>query len=154
MSTEKRPGLVFRPLTENDLDQLVDLEGAVFPLEAWPAQILLEELRSPWSLYLGAFSGEQLVGYGGIKGEREGDLMSMAVQADWRGMGIGKTILLQLVDHAKRRGMKSLFLEVRASNRVARDLYLEFGFTELRTVPAYYRHPTETAVTMGINLDS
>ena len=132
------------------------LEAEIFGRDAWSLPLVLEELASPWGSYLGVFrdgsSGTQLVGYGGVKGDREADLMTIGLLEKWRGKGLGSDLLQALVGVAANSGIQKLFLEVRESNRPARDLYKRAGFLEVGTTPGYYRFPTEAAVTMVLDV--
>lgn len=141
-----------RPLIRGDLNALVALEREVFGGDAWSEDLLAGEIDSPWTTYLGVFEEEGLVAYGGIKGDIEGDLMTIGVLPEKRGAGIGRLLLKKLIEAAKERNMGQLFLEVRASNEAARRLYQSEGFEELGKVPSYYRHPNEDAVTMRLEL--
>jgi ribosomal protein S18 acetylase RimI-like enzyme len=42
----------------------------------------------------------------------------------------------------------TVFLEVRESNKAARNLYLSLGFQELGRRPEYYETPLEPAIVM------
>lgn len=128
------------------------LETLVFSKEAWSLSQIEEELRSPWSTYLGLFEGDDLVGYTGAKGDIEGDVMTVAVHPGKRGVGLGSTLIKELLSVVSRAGMRTLFLEVRESNEAARNLYRAHGFADIGVVPAYYRFPTEDAVTMRRHL--
>lgn len=137
-----------------DLSALVALEREIFGPDAWSKDLLAEEIESPWSTYLGVFEGESLIAYGGIKGDLEGDLMTIGVLPEKRGTGVGRHLLLRLIEVARQRGMRELFLEVRASNQAARNLYRSEGFGELARIPSYYRYPTEDAVAMRLEVTS
>lgn len=144
--------LVIRVLTADDASAAAAVEAAVFPDEAWSEAMLAAELASPWSCYLGMWDEGVLVAYGGIKGDQEGDLMTLGVLSRFRGRGMGRRLLRALFAEARRRGMTEMFLEVRASNASARSLYTDEGFETLATIPTYYRNPVEDAVTMRLNL--
>lgn len=141
-----------RPLIRGDVNSLLRLERQIFDADAWSKELLDDEIDSPWVTYLGVFEGESLIAYGGIKGDLEGDIMTIGVLPDKRGAGTGRWLLRALIAMARTRGMNALFLEVRASNEVARKLYGSEGFEELARIPSYYRHPTEDAVTMRLRL--
>ena len=49
--------------------------------------------------------------------------------------------------------MKSLYLEVRESNRTARHMYAERGFEEIGVRRNYYDHPREDARVLLKRLD-
>lgn len=144
--------LVTRRLVPEDAAVMAALESDVFGPDAWSEALLSEELRSPWSTYLGVFDAGTLIAYGGVKGDQEGDLMTIGVIPEHRGSGVGSALLQDLLEVAHERGIGELFLEVRASNKAARALYQNAGFEELARVSSYYRHPTEDAVTMRLEL--
>lgn len=68
----------------------------------------------------------------------EGELLLLSVRPDWRGRGIGRTLLDAALDEAKRRGVRAFNLEVRESNR-AIALYTAAGFTQVGVRRDYYR---------------
>lgn len=145
--------VAYRQLGLGDLDQVVRLEQEVFPQEAWSPELLAEELSGPHRYYLGAFEEDgQLLGYGGIAGVWDADLMTLGVVPAARGQGLGRALTEQLIEEARQHGCERIFLEVRASNRAAHELYRSCGFIELGRVRAYYRHPTEDALRMGLEL--
>jgi ribosomal-protein-alanine N-acetyltransferase len=47
-----------------------------------------------------------------------------------------------------------VFLEVRASNRAAIEMYRGFNFEELARRRDYYRHPREDAIVMRLIMQS
>lgn len=143
---------VTRPLVPEDVEAVAALECLVFPQEAWSPALLLEELGSPWSHYLGVFEGSALIAYGGIKGEQEGDLMTLAVAPSYRRQGIGEKLTKDLIASARAAGIKQLFLEVRRSNTVAQRLYAGLGFRTIHVIPDYYPSPTEDALLMFCDL--
>lgn len=147
--------LVYRPLGEEDAALVQELEGIVFPGDLWSLVQIEEELSSPFSYYLGAFTERgALAGYGGIKGRWEGDLMSLGVLPQFQRQGVGRELLLRLVGEARKREWVQLYLEVRVSNEAATRLYLEEGFTVLGRIPGYYRTPREDALRLGLILDN
>lgn len=48
-----------------------------------------------------------------------------------QGKGAGKTLILEVVDRAKKAGQKSLLLNVNKYNQKAIDFYLRMGFQEI-----------------------
>ena len=128
------------------------MEPILFGADAWSAALVLEELSSPWATYLGVFREGELVGYGGIKGDLEVDLMTIGVASNLRGRGVGRRLLNALLEVARARGAATVFLEVRESNATARALYTRAGFKEVGFTPGYYRRPSESAVLMLLDL--
>lgn len=68
----------------------------------------------------------------------ECELLLLAVHPLWRGRGIGKALLLDSLKIARRRGIRSMNLEVRASNPAIK-LYENTGFEFVHRRPGYYR---------------
>lgn len=68
----------------------------------------------------------------------ECELLLLAVDPAWRGRGIGRTLLEHSLATARRKGIRSMNLEVRASNS-ALSLYEKAGFEYVHRRPGYYR---------------
>jgi ribosomal-protein-alanine N-acetyltransferase len=59
-------------------------------------------------------------------------------------------LLTEALAEAKRLGARLAFLEVRASNDGAREMYRRFGFEETGRRPRYYRDNAEDAILMTL----
>jgi len=68
----------------------------------------------------------------------EAELLRIAVDPGQRGQGLGKSLLLQVQPKLVQRGLAHLFLEVRASNRVAQRLYQRCGWHPCGQRKNYY----------------
>lgn len=64
-------------------------------------------------------------------------LMNIAVLPNFRGQGWGAYLLRDVIDYSKHKRL-TLWLEVRASNHVAINLYRQYGFCEVGRRPNYY----------------
>ena len=147
--------VALRPMTEADLDQVMELEQAVFGAEAWSRQMLVAELQQqPASrYYLVADDGDAIAGYAGLLGAGwQGDVVTLAVATDRWGEGIGSALLEALLTEAARRGCTEVFLEVRADNRRAQDLYRRHDFTEIGIRRGYYQPSGADALVMRRSL--
>lgn len=85
----------------------------------------------------------------------EATLFNIAVEPSQQGKGLGKMLLLDLIEKLKARGIMTLWLEVRESNQVAKALYEQLGFNEVDIRKNYY--PTkdnkrENAIVMALYL--
>ena len=60
--------------------------------------------------------------------EDEWEIENIAVTGSARRCGLGSRLVGELLDLARSRGGKSVFLEVRESNRAARSLYEKWAF--------------------------
>ena len=82
----------------------------------------------------------------------EATLFNIAVDPDFQRRGLGKALLEHLIDELEKRGVLTLWLEVRASNVAAIALYESLGFNEATIRRNYY--PTadgrEDAIIMAL----
>ena len=58
------------------------------------------------------------------------NIHDLAVLPQFRGRGIGRALLHEVEDHARRKGCCKLTLEVQENNNPARVLYRRFGFAD------------------------
>ncbi|AUG30615.1 MULTISPECIES: ribosomal protein S18-alanine N-acetyltransferase [Microbacterium] len=144
-----------RPAAADDLPAIMELERASFPTDAWSAAMMREELASPHARYLVDVEGGRLVGYGGVRAvarAADADIQTIAIAAASRGRGRGRLLLRALLDAARERGAREVFLEVRADNPTASALYLSEGFIEIARRPRYYQPDDVDAVVMKLDL--
>ena len=94
----------------------------------------LAGLKSPSVTFYSAWDGGRLAGFGALKRLSAGhaELKSMRAAPDFLGQGVGKAILLCLIDEARARGYDRLSLETgrTADYDAARALYRGHGFAE------------------------
>lgn len=145
--------MTLRDAVLDDLPAIMTLERASFPADAWSTAMMREELASPHGRYVVMEEAGRLVGYAGLRaplGVRDADIQTIAVAATARGGGRGRTLLTALLDEAHRRGVRDVFLEVRADDPVAQGLYASEGFREIGRRPRYY-HDVD-AIVMRLDL--
>lgn len=63
-------------------------------------------------------------------GEAIGRIGMIGVDPDYRGMGLGRAVLLAGLSYLKRKGLPIAQLTVDSENEVARALYRSVGFRE------------------------
>ena len=69
----------------------------------------------------------------------EADLLILVVRKSQQKRGIGKRLLVEFLNEAKRRNVKKVFLEVSEKNIPAISLYKKFGFKPYGKRDNYYR---------------
>lgn len=146
---------MIRPAAASDLDAIMTLERTSFPTDAWSAAMMREELASPHGHYVVDEEAGRIVGYAGLRaaaGAADADIQTIAVAAASRGRGRGRMLLETLLDEAARRGVRDVFLDVRADNPVAQALYASEGFLEVARRPRYYQPDDVDAVVMRLSL--
>lgn len=116
------------------------------------AKLEEECFSDPWSLnaieetcsrqdFIGLVIEEdgEVQGYVGcIFAFEQADVLLIAVSPNYRGKGCGKLLLENALDFLKFSQVKSVFLEVRKSNTVARACYIGRGFKEIAVRKGYY----------------
>lgn len=77
-------------------------------------------------------------------------IATFATHPELRRNGIGSRLLSKVLEDGWASGAKHAFLEVRASNTGAQEMYGKFGFKTTGTRPGYYRDNGETALMMTL----
>ena len=140
-----------RDAEPHDLEAMVRLDHAAFPLDPWSPDAMERELRSEHTRYLVLDLDGEVVGYAGVmaaRGSGEGDVQTIAVDERVRRGGWARRMLAVLAQWAAERGAHLLFLEVRENGEAARRLYEGLGFVEIGRRPNYYRGEGVAAVVM------
>lgn len=126
--------------------RIADLEKVCFS-DPWSVNSITSELSNPLSLWLVALDGDHLAGYVGSQSVLGwADMMNLAVSPDYRRQGIGKELVLRLIEQLKENKVTCLTLEVRVSNHPAIALYESIGFAMVGKRPGYYHNPKEDAL--------
>jgi len=138
------------PMEERHLDTLAEIEKACFHAP-WSADMLREELGK--GLFLVAEQDGAVAGYVGCQTVLdEGYITNVAVSPDCRRQGIGRALIAELTERAKRAGLAFVTLEARASNAPAITLYEGAGFRRVGVRKNFYTAPAEDAVLMTLFL--
>lgn len=84
----------------------------------------------------------------------EATLFNLAIHPDYQKQGLGKALLLSLIEQLKERHINTLWLEVRQSNHLAKALYHAIGFNEVTIRKNYYpiKQGHEDGVVMALYL--
>ncbi|SDX56831.1 ribosomal protein S18-alanine N-acetyltransferase [Marinobacter mobilis] len=130
-------GLVVRPLTETDLDAVIDIERQSYS-HPWAKGVFLDCFHPNYRLW--ALEGSAgLVGYSIVSYQfDEAHLLNICISPASHRCGLGRRLLRHVVASAAHDGMVAVILEVRASNEQAARLYLSEGFQEIGRRPGYY----------------
>src|SRR4051794_33403825 len=103
------------------------IENASFPTDAWSSDAMAAELVSEHNHYVVDDVDGTVVGYGGVRalqGSADADIQTIAFDGAHRGKGLGRALLRTLLDAARARGAREVFLEVRDDNPGAHGLYV------------------------------
>lgn len=145
------------PLEYEDLPRVAELERQLFAGDdPWSVSTLRGELDHG-NHYVGAWvddaGTERLVGYAGLavvgsRRDAEASVHTIGVDPAWQGRGIGRALLLALLEVADSY-RAPVYLEVRTDNAAAIGLYRAHGFTAIGRRRAYYQPSGADAFTMA-----
>lgn len=139
-------------MTPADLDQVLDVERRSFPVPWSRGAFVQEVTANRFACYRVVRAGDVVVGYAGVWVIMdEAHVTNVAVHPDWRGRGLGRRLMLDLIARALNRGATRMTLEVRASNQVAQNLYAALGFRACGRRRGYYSDTNEDAVIMWLD---
>ena len=137
-----------RVLELSDLSAIETIEQKAYPTP-WSRSMFASELAKPTSICLGAFEGQDLVGY--VVNSRYVDawhVMNVAVDPDHQRRGIATALLEKLFEVTRDDERRGYTLEVRVSNEDAIALYEKLGFEARGIRRGYYTDNREDALIM------
>jgi RimJ/RimL family protein N-acetyltransferase len=95
----------------------------------------LQTDSNPQNVVVGAFADGQLIGTAGffreqaIKRRHKGRIWGVYVDQHWRGKGVGRQLLFELVQRVRAfPGLEQISLTVNVEQTAAKRLYASFGF--------------------------
>lgn len=140
--------VILKPLTEEYVDQVCILEEEAFSMP-WHRESFLEMIANENACYLVALAGDEVVASCGLRHIiGEGEITNVVTKRSMRGKGIGKQMLLRLLEEGRKMGAEAFTLEVRVSNAPAIHLYESLGFVSEGIRKNFYEEPTEDALIM------
>ena len=71
----------------------------------------------------------------------EATLFNIAIDPQKQGLGLGRQLLNELITQLRQKGILTLWLEVRESNKKAQSLYDSLGFNQVDIRKNYYPTP-------------
>ncbi len=142
--------VALRPLREEDLRAVLEIEQGCFPDPWSPGMFAAELSRSDRIWRVAETAGGTLVGYGGVMvvGD-EAHLMNLAVAPSERRRGIARMLYDDLVARAARAGARRITLEVREDNEVALAFYRAAGLAAEGVRIGYYPQGQDALIMWG-----
>jgi [ribosomal protein S18]-alanine N-acetyltransferase len=149
------------------------LERELFGDEAWSPEMFWSELANPGAYYLiaepipgrivelaaeptaepGAQRASPPQGYGGLAvAGPDAYIQTVGVARVAQRTGIGRRLMHALLDEALARGATACWLEVRADNSAAQQLYRTLGFADRGLRRGYYQPSGADALVMATEL--
>ena len=126
-----------RNMTPADLPAIEAIEPRIFE-EPWDMGSYAACLRSGCYARVAEEAGT-VAGYAVLHQLRgEAEIFTIGVAPEFQGKGIGKALLADLMDEAKREGAFRVVLQVRSANDRANHIYKHAGFVQAGVISDYY----------------
>jgi [ribosomal protein S18]-alanine N-acetyltransferase len=131
--------LVIEQARLRDAARLAQLHGASFH-RGWGEGEFEGMLTERNTLVHRLKAGRKVIGFAVSRmAADEAEILSIAVDAGYRGRGLSRNLLLTHLGHLAGRGVRTVFLEVEENNQPARRLYDRTGFSVAGRRERYYR---------------
>lgn len=135
-----------RAMQKKDIDSVHLIETLSFS-SPWSRASLQSELTNSVARYRVLTVDEQVVGFCGMwVMYDEAHVTNIAIHPDYRGRGLGRTLLAQSMKAAVLFGARAMTLEVRETNTIAQGLYASLGFVRQGYRRGYYTDTGEGAL--------
>jgi len=141
----------------DDLEQVVEIDQLSFSLP-WPAhsfryELLENDVSRQWVVEIqSANRAPKVIGMIVVwLIMDEAHIATIAVHPEYRGLGIGRQILLAALRECAAQRALSATLEVRERNAIAIDMYRKLGFEVVGRRKRYYQDTNEDAILMTLD---
>ncbi len=129
--------VAFEPLTPARLDALMPIEQAAYS-HPWTRGNFIDALAAGYQAQL-LVAGAEILGYFvAMPGVQEAHLLNITVAPAFQRQGWAHVMLDALALWARGQGAQWLWLEVRASNERARQVYEAHGYSQVGRRKNYY----------------
>ncbi len=143
--------LHIRRMTLDDVPVVIELDKLSFSLP-WPERSFRYELTdNPASRgWVAESDGRVVAMLVAWLLVDEAHIATISTHPDFRRQGIAKKLLAYALQHMKSEGAVTSFLEVRAGNLAAQEMYGKFGYKVSGRRKRYYKDNDEDAVLMTL----
>jgi [ribosomal protein S18]-alanine N-acetyltransferase len=157
---EVQSELSFQTLTADWLDRVLQIENAVYP-HPWSRANFEDSIKTGYQMQVltaNGDAGSDILGYFiAMKGFEEVHLLNITVAESYQRQGWARLMLDALAVWSRGQGAAWLWLEVRANNERALDVYKAQGFKLISVRQDYYpkgpkANGREDAIVMSLKL--
>jgi [ribosomal protein S18]-alanine N-acetyltransferase len=148
------PQARFVPMQEHGLADVMRIEQAAYAYP-WSIGNVQDSIRTGYQCQV-LLAGDAVLGYFiAMQGVNEVHLLNITVAPEHQGQGWARMMLDALCIWSRGKGAAWLWLEVRASNTRALNIYQRYGFKRISERKRYYpaaHSQREDAVVMSLKL--
>lgn len=150
MSVDTILQIYIKPMSQDDIEEVVKVEEAAYGEHHWAKSSFYDEMNNNLAKYYCARTTDgTLTAYAGIWHIiDEAHITTIAVKPEYTRKHIGEALIVKIIEDCYKENIKYLTLEVRESNTPAIELYKKYGFSSLGTRKAYYQDNNESALIM------
>ena len=136
--------ITYRAMIALDVPVVAAMEKEIFKDDPWSIGQFKEEISNNGitrHCLVACDSNHKIVGWAGAMCAAEGsdtDVLTIAVDPDFRLRGIARRMLTSIIDWAYLKKSPTIFLDVEKNNLSAQALYISEGFAVISIRPDYY----------------
>jgi len=146
--------ITIRKMLETDVPAVAEIDRQT-SIEPWTEKLFCDCIRVGYSCWVLANDNE-IIGFGLLScAAGEAHILHLIIENKWRRQGLGKSMMQHLIQMARLLSADIVYLEVRGSNAIARNLYKSLNFIEIGLRKDYYPdvdNCREDAITLALKL--
>ncbi|MCX7552467.1 ribosomal protein S18-alanine N-acetyltransferase [Marinicella sp. S1101] len=134
--------IIFSKITADDWPQIMAIENQTYP-NPWPLKVMQDCQQAGYQCIKGTVSTKpnEIACYAFLMiGFEESNLLNISVNPVLQRQNIASQLLQRLLLISRINHAKNIWLEVRASNQAAINLYEKFHFKQIGTRKHYYQY--------------
>jgi len=146
-----------RKASNDDLEAIVTIQSKTLQAAQWTQADYANLAGDPLGLILvaelDATTPPSMAGFAAFhRVMDEAELRNMAVDPAYQRQGVGRELLAEAWKRLLDQGVRQIFLEVRAANVPAQQLYYSAGFGLRSRRKDYYSNPREDGLVLALQL--
>lgn len=137
MNSTTQQSTIIREMRASDLNDIILIEREIF-LFPWSLANFTDSIKSN-SICKVIEANNTVIGYTIIlMAPDEAHILTLGIAAKHQRKGLGEMLLKHVAEMSRKKGAKSVLLDVRESNQGAARLYKQLGFRQIATRKGYY----------------
>ncbi|MCD6434352.1 MAG: GNAT family N-acetyltransferase [Candidatus Diapherotrites archaeon] len=122
--------LIIRPLSSANIAEVLKLIKKEFSYLEMTKEKIAKRMQNPNVLFYEALFNNRFAGFieAELTANDTAQIFGLAVKKEFRGRGIGKKLLLKIIEILKKKKIARVFIFVEQDNKIAKRLYNKVGF--------------------------